>query len=198
MDLATASSIVRVPDVGHRVRQLRWFQSTFRRHAALVMGEHGLSGEVDGTRLTSAFLAWLERFHATRFYARMNRPDFICYTAGCMLSELIRAEPLRVRVVQPGLGGPAEVWPAGFVYVSYCLSVAAAVQEQDIGAPLSPAAILDRADIWTSFRENAEEDPATAISFFDLFVGRRPNWTTPEMPILRPAARAGSRLEARA
>jgi hypothetical protein len=29
---------------------------------------------------------------------------------------------------------------------------------------------------WWSFRENAQEEPARAIGFFDLFLGNEPHW----------------------
>ena len=76
-------------------------------------------------------------------------------------------------------------WPEGYAYTSFCLSVAAAVlSEMGDGEPRE-SGVADDPRFWDSFRENAAENPANAIAFFDMVVGLTPNWTAPDVPWMR-------------
>ena len=56
MDLGMTSEVRAVPDVRHRVRQLRWFKTSFRHDARLISQRYGLEFTIDDRRLTEAFL----------------------------------------------------------------------------------------------------------------------------------------------
>ncbi len=196
MDLALKSQIGAVPDVRHRIRQLRWFKTSFRHDARLIADRYGLSLAVDDRRLTQAFLNWAEAFSAQKEHARLDRRDFMVFAAGLLLRELLRLHPVVARaqetVVDPmpvssdKTAPIAQAWPEGFIYTNYCLCVLGAILEQD-GAPLTLPALADDLRTWLSYRENAGEDPSQGIAFLDLFTGNEPNWWMPDMVLSRAA-----------
>ncbi len=188
MDLALKREIGDVPDVRHRVRQLRWFKASFRHDARLISERYGMALEVDDGRLTEAFLNWAEIFNVQKAYAAVDRRDFVFYAAGLLLRELLRARPVVSREGQLAgqplasgdpMGRIVHSWPEGFLYTNYCLCVLGAVMDQE-GQPLDLAALADDLRTWLSYRENAREDPSAAIAFLDLFTGNEPNWWMPD------------------
>ena len=203
MDLSMKSQVGDVPDVRHRVRQLRWFKASFRHDARLVSERYGLAFTIDDARLTEAFLNWTEVFSANKDYARLDRRDFVTFAAGLLLRELISARPVHVEagVVAGEAVAPhdetwaiAHAWPEGFLYTNYCLCILAAVLEQE-GTALTLMALADDLRTWWSYRENASEDPARAVGFLDLFTGNEPNWFMPDQVSSRGAMKRA--LEAR-
>jgi hypothetical protein len=182
-------------DLAHEARRFRTIVKSFERNLDLLFQGTQLAPHVDHVALATAFSNWRQRFDATKHLADFNRHDFTIYAAGLMLKELIAAAPLRT-VPQPqpvpalpeGHAGHAfAFWPEGYAYTSFCLSVAAAIlheigeEEPDTDkAPDSPA-------FWASFKENAADNPALAIAFFDLVCGNEPNWDAPDVPWLRKA-----------
>jgi len=69
-----------------------------------------------------------------------------------------------------------------------------AILEQDYDLHLSPIPALQDLRTWQSFRENFIENPSSAISFFDVFMGQKPNWDFPEHFLSRPAVRRSEAL----
>lgn len=197
MDLEIKRQIMEVPDLRHRVRQLRWFKASFRQHARLLAQHHGLEVTIDETRLTEAFLNWAERFSRDRDYARLDRRDFVTFTAGLLLRELLALHPLTAGPVGTG-SAPAvrndidwaivHEWPEGFIATNYCLCVLAAVLEQE-GMALTLPDLASDLRTWWSYRENVDEDPARAIAFLDLFTGAEPNWYMPDSVASRAAVK---------
>lgn len=197
MDLGMTSEVRTVPDVRHRVRQLRWFKASFRHDARLISQRYGLAFTVDDRRLTEAFLNWTEAFSASKDFARLDRRDFVTFSAGLLLRELIRARPVEVERAHAALDATlpapeswqiAHAWPDGFLYTNYCLCILAAVLEQE-GTPLTLPALADDLRTWMSYRENAGDDPSLAIAFLDLFTGGDPNWRVPDAVLSRSAMR---------
>lgn len=195
MDLGMTSEITAVPDLRHRVRQLRWFKTSFRHDASLISDRYGFDFAIDDGRLTEAFLNWAEAFSATKDFARLDRRDFVTFAAGLLLRELIRTRPVTVTVranapgttaLAPDNWRIAQAWPDGFLYTNYCLCILAAVLEQE-GAPLTLPALVDDLRTWMSYRENAGEDPSLAVAFLDLFTGGEPNWYVPDAVLSRTA-----------
>ena len=194
MDLALKREIGQVPDLRHRIRQLRWFKASFRHDAKLISDRYGIELAVDDRKLTEAFLNWAEVFAAQKAYAAINRRDFVFYAAGLLLRELLRARPVttmeRAGTAQllpaDQMSSIAHSWPEGFLYTNYCLCVLGAVLEQE-GQPLDLAGLADDLRTWLSYRENAREDPSTAIAFLDLFTGNEPNWWMPDSVLSRAA-----------
>lgn len=188
MDLVSEGQVADVPDLRHRVRQLRWFKTSFRRHAELLGQLYAFSIRIDDARLTEAFLNWAERFSAEKSYAALDRRDFAFFNAGLLLRELLAVHPIEVRPLPDDSTVPsarteswpiAHAWPEGFVCTNYCLNILAAVLEQE-GMPLTLPAVADDLRTWWSYKENVAEDPAKAIAFLDLLTGNEPNWFMPE------------------
>lgn len=168
-------------DLRHRIRDLRFFEDSFRKNLLMTLPEGAFRSKTDQARLRSSFLAWLETFQSNRHLAKIDRKDFICFSAGSMLAELFRHEPVTVENKGSGPDDPASVWPEGSAYVGYCLSVAISVIEQEfhLTADLPEAANDPR--IWQSFKENVRNDPDLAIPFLDMLLGQTPNWSEPKL-----------------
>jgi hypothetical protein len=194
MQLDLRRELKAVPDLRHRVRHLRWFKSSFRRDAELVASQHGVALHVDERKLTAAFLSWIEAFNRQKSYAALDRRDFSLFAAGLLLREFMKARPGSVRggARPPDLDAKDSIvdfWPEGFLYTSYCVSVLAAVMEQEFGETLNLVAAAGDLRSWWSYRENVSENPSLAIAFLDRFVGEEPNWRLPDAPEGRAAMR---------
>ncbi|WP_378941778.1 hypothetical protein [Mesorhizobium sp. ANAO-SY3R2] len=195
MDLLFKNELALVPDLGHRLRQLRWFRATYRNSARAVTARYGIRFDIDEKKLTRIFLDWVEIVNAQKSYARLDRADFIVYAAGLALKELIRQAPTRV-IATPAAGAAApelsipeivRFWPEGFVHTNFCVCAIAAVFEQEFGTTPELAACADDLRTWWSYRENTAEMPAYAVAYLDRFLGAEPNWLAPDAPEERSA-----------
>jgi len=196
MDLRFKDELALMPDLRHRLRRLRWFRMTFRSHARLVAAAYGLRFEIDDAKLTRAFLDWVEAMETKKGFAKVDRADFVIFAAGLVLRELIRQQPARVAerglkpppaAVDPEMADIVDFWPEGFLYTNFCVSVIAAVYEQEFGEAPAIDKCADDLRTWWSYRENASEMPAYAVAFLDRFLGAEPNWLLPDDPRSRPA-----------
>ena len=105
--------------------------------------------------------------------------------------RLLEADPVTVGGGSAGSSPEiAAFWPQGFVYTGYCLTILQAVLLQEYGESPAVPELIDDLRVWWSFRENVGEDLASALGFFDLFVGIQPNWAFPTVAAQRPAMRA--------
>ena len=188
MDMQFKDELASVPDLRHRLRRLRWFRATFRNSARAVSQAYGLRFEIDETKLTRAFLDWIEVMEAQKLFAKLDRADFIVFAGGLVLRELIRQEPARVASgslpANGALAGEAmeivRFWPEGFLYTNYCVSAIAAVYEQEFGHAPAIDKCADDLRTWWSYRENVAEMPGYAVAFLDRFLGAEPNWIAPD------------------
>ncbi|RWB70195.1 MAG: hypothetical protein EOQ50_25585 [Mesorhizobium sp.] len=196
MDLPFRHELALMPDLRHRLRQLRWFRATFRSSAKVVSETFGVRFEIDEAKLTRAFLDWIEVMEAQKRFAAVDRADFIVFAAGLVLRELIREAParevsgLKEMIETEANAGTAEIvrfWPEGFLYTNYCVSAILAVHEQEFGTAPSIDKCADDLRTWWSYRENATEMPAYAVAFLDRFLGAEPNWITPDRAQSRQA-----------
>jgi hypothetical protein len=196
MDLPFRHELALMPDLRHRLRQLRWFRATFRSSAKVVSETFGVRFEIDEAKLTRAFLDWIEVMEAQKRFASVDRADFIVFAAGLVLRELIRQAPAREisgltnMIETEANAGTAEIvrfWPEGFLYTNYCVSAILAVYEQEFGTAPSIDKCADDLRTWWSYRENATEMPAYAVAFLDRFLGAEPNWITPDRAQSRQA-----------
>ncbi|TIV65521.1 MAG: hypothetical protein E5V86_11700 [Mesorhizobium sp.] len=196
MDLPFRHELALMPDLRHRLRQLRWFRATFRSSAKVVSETFGVRFEIDEAKLTRAFLDWIEVMEAQKRFAAVDRADFIVFAAGLVLRELIRQAParevsgLKEMIEAEANAGTAEIvrfWPEGFLYTNYCVSAILAVHEQEFGTAPSIDKCADDLRTWWSYRENATEMPAYAVAFLDRFLGAEPNWITPDRAQSRQA-----------
>lgn len=193
--------IATLPDLAHEARRFRTILKTFERNLDLLFSHSALAPDVDHAALATAFANWRQRFDATKHLADIDRKDFVIYSAGLMLKELLAAAPLKTAPregVSAKLEGelakhPLSSWPEGYAYTSFCLSVAGAIlHDMGLDEPEASAQSNDPA-FWASFKENVAENPAAAVAFFDLVCGTAPNWDAPDVPWLRRAF-AGAHL----
>ncbi|ODT02556.1 MAG: hypothetical protein ABS58_17410 [Mesorhizobium sp. SCN 65-20] len=194
MDLFFKNEMALVPDLRHRLRQLRWFRATFRNSARAVTARYGIGFEIDEKKLTRIFLDWVEIVNAQKSYARLDRADFIVFAAGLALKELIRQAPVRVAGSAAAAGSEeapeiVRFWPEGFVYTNYCVCAIAAVFEQEFGKTPALDACADDLRTWWSYKENTAEMPGYAVAYLDRFLGAEPNWLAPDLPEERSAMR---------
>lgn len=185
--------VLKVDDLAHEARRFRTILWSFERNLELLFKDTGLAAQVDHAALAEAFSRWRQAFDKTKHLADINRHDFVIYAAGLMLKELIETGPIKAIEGKPGTlpALPGDIdhrlkrWPEGYAYTSFCLSVAAAVLNETGEDEPEAAKATDDPRFWDSFRENARENPATAVAFFDMVCGVKPNWDAPDVPWMR-------------
>lgn len=194
MDFLFSEELVHVPDLRHRLRQLRWFRMAFRKNAALIADHYGYHFAIDETKLTRAFLNWIETVEKQKSFAQIDRKDFIIFAAGLVLKELITEAPAKLRnQPQPTNAKTSRMqdiiafWPEGFLYTNYCVGAIAAICEQEFDTAPEIAACANDLRTWWSYRENVSEMPGYAIAFLDKFLGAEPNWIMPSLASARGA-----------
>ena len=169
------TEVLKVGDLSHEARRFRTILWSFEKNIELLFKGTGLAAEVDHAALAEAFSRWRQAFDQSKHLADINRQDFTLFAAGMMLKELLSARPITA-IVPTELGLPAipdtvdhrlKRWPEGYAYTSFCLSVAAAVLSELGDQEPRESGVTDDPRFWDSFRENAVENPANAIAFFD-------------------------------
>ena len=197
MDLKLLDQAEGVADIRHRVRQLRWFKTTFKQHARLIAQRYGLAYEVDDARLTEAYLNWTEVFSQNVGFSDLDRRDFVTFAAGLLVRELMNSAPAQstetadadsADVASDATSPIARAWPEGFLYTNYCLCVIHIVLEQE-GVTLTLPTLADDLRTWLSYRENVGQDKSLAIPFLDLLIGNEPNWYFPASVVSRKAVK---------
>lgn len=165
------------------IQRLRWFKSTFDEQVKAASVRTGIKYKLNPQILTECFLEWIRQFEAAKPNDSDHRYAYVGHTAGTMLKQLIKKNPLQVveLPIATDKNLPEYFWPEGFIYVSYCLNVRQSVLRQDFELDMEPAAKLIDIRTWWSFKENVSEIPDYAIPFLDLFAGEEPNWTSPGM-----------------
>ena len=186
MDLPILPELTREDDLRHRVREIRFFESSFRRNLALRLENTGMTSHTDRAKLHAAFLGWVDNFHGTRDIAEKDRRDFVCYASGRMLAELFRHEPLTISNSDYKDDPILAEWPEGSIYASYCLGVALSVLKQDFdGAPHLTEASRDRR-VWHSIRENIRDNPIMRFRFLIFSSVKHPIGPIPLCPNVAP------------
>lgn len=167
------------PPVRKAVQRLRWFHKSFHDQVAQCAHTTGVSFSVDDKKLTAGFIEWLRAFDAQKPHNADSRRAYVGFAAGLMLRTMIRHNPLTATRLPDSFDAadPAYFWPEGYVYVTFCLNIRAAVLEQDFHEDQRLAPELTDLRSWWSFRENIKNDSSLAIAFLDLFAGEVPNWT---------------------
>jgi hypothetical protein len=194
MNFLLKDELVLMPDLRHRLRQLRWFRMAFRKNAAFITRHYGYHFAIDDTKLTRAFLNWIETIEQQKSYAGIDRRDFIVFAGGMALKELITETPAKVAskagndaLSEPEMREIIAFWPEGFLYTNYCVGAIAAICEQEFGAAPEINECANDLRTWWSYRENVAEMPEYAIAFLDKFVGIEPNWSAPNLASARSA-----------
>lgn len=164
------------------LQRFRWFTASFTTEMAAQSAATGIVFETSEHAMARVFLDWRRGFTAQNPQDPSERERFIGFAAGLMLRSMIRHAPITSPSAhgKNDLSAPQDFWPEGHAYVSYCLSMRAAILAEERGetATVAPERPPERDDIrtWQSFRENVTEDPSLAVPFLDLFAGETPNW----------------------
>ena len=149
----------------------------------MTAAETGIGYSVDDSKLAAAFASWLRSFEVQKPDLEEERLPFVGYAAGLMLRSLFEAAPAAALRSDSGsrANPPAEFWPEGYLYVSFCLRLRGLVLAQDFEdeSPSQPVSCDLRT--WWSFRENLMIDPSRAIAFLDFFAGGDPDWDMPDV-----------------
>lgn len=164
-------------------RRLRWFRMALHGYLEHLGEELGCEFELDEPRVADAFVAWLRAVEAQRPVDPVARRDYFEFAAGLMLRHLIQAMPVRARTApsRADSDSAAAFWPEGYACATFCLTVARAALRQEFGEDAETPSVSLDLRTWWSFRENTLEDPATAVGFFDLMLGREPTWLFPTL-----------------
>ncbi len=201
--IVNLNTSLELPDLRHRVRRLNWFQQSFKNDAVSLGERHGRDFTIDDRALARAFLGWADAFSRERSDADLDRRDFVVYSGGLMLRELLRAKPAKsvdANVAERAPGDQVvaicDFWPEGFLYVNYCVTIVRAILESDFDRTVTLDPCFEDMRVWESFRENVGDDASLAIPFFDLLVGGAPNWTSPSNFLSRSAVRGAGSLAA--
>ncbi len=165
------------------VRQLRWFESSFRAHLAATLAQTGVQYEISDRRLVDTFLAWHRAFDSQKPASRMVRRDYVSFAAGMMFHELLGKRPVSV---QPGMAqndpaNPALFRPEQYLYASYCHLIRQAILGQDFWLDTRRPDRLDDPAIWLEYSDSIAQDRAAAIAFLDLFANEQRAWSLPKM-----------------
>jgi hypothetical protein len=183
MTTALNLELERIGDLSHAARRLSFVRDTFQREAERMARRNGLACRVDDRRLARAFVLWRARFDALKHEADIDRAGFIRRAAAMMAEELLRQKALEVRALPSGGADDRALapdpivrfWPEGAIVMDYCLAVAIALLRHD-GESILEAPEAKDLRVWWSFREGVIEDVAVTRPFFDLFLGRNPDW----------------------
>lgn len=178
----------KLPDTNDRpvhraARRMRWFIDAFSQQVIELSAETGVEYEINSEKLRHVFLSWVKAFEAQKPHESGQKKNYVTFAAGIMLRELIKENPISVVRVpdKANKTNPAYFWPAGYVYVAFCLNVRSAVIAQDFDFETSVAPSFEKIGIWWSFKENAVDDINTSIGFFELFSGEDPKWNSPQL-----------------
>jgi hypothetical protein len=201
--IVNLNTSLELPDLRHRVRRLNWFQQSFKNDAVSLGERFGREFAIDDRALARAFLGWADAFSRERGDADLDRRDFVVYSGGLMLRELLRAKPAKgvganvaERLPSDPVAAICDFWPEGFLYVNYCVTIVRAILESDFDRTVILDPCFEDVRVWESFRENVRDDASLAIPFFDLLVGGAPNWTSPSNFLSRSTIRGAGSLAA--
>ncbi len=183
MTKALRQELEKVDDLSHAARRLSFVRDTFQREAERMARRNGMTCTVDDRRLARAFVLWRARFDALKHEADSDRAGFIRRAAAMMAEELLRQKALDVRPLPSQSTGAnaldpdpvVRFWPEGAIVMDYCLAVAIALLRHD-GEEILESPKAHDLRVWWSFREGAGEDVGVTRPFFDLFLGRKPDW----------------------
>jgi hypothetical protein len=184
MTQALTQELERTGDLSHAARRLSFVRDTFQREAERMARRNGLTCQVDDRRLARAFVQWRARFDALKHEAEADRPGFVRRAAAMMAEELLRQKALEVKALPSRSEGETgaltadpimQFWPEGAIVMDYCLAVAIALLRHD-GETILDSPKAKDLRVWWSFRESVGEDVGVTRPFFDLMLGRQPDW----------------------
>ncbi|WP_126623162.1 HAD family phosphatase [Oceaniglobus ichthyenteri] len=153
------------------IRQLRWFQASFRARMAAISAQTGVQYHLSDRQMIDTFLAWHRAFDSQKPASRMVRRDYVGFAAGMMFHELLRKRPVSVRRGSVARDDtiPALTHPEVYLYASYCHVIRQAILGQDFWLDPHMPDRLDDPEIWNEYSDGLAQDRAAAIEFLTLF-----------------------------
>lgn len=163
------------------VRQLRWFETSFRAQMDAISAQTGQHYDLSEQRLVETFLSWHRAFDCQKPASRMVRRAYVSFAAGMMFYELLQKRPVSVRTQPASANTPAQLQPEVYLYASYCHVIRQAILGQEFW--LNPRAPdrLDDSAIWQTFSWEFAQDRIAAIAFLNLFTNESQAWAIPKM-----------------
>lgn len=165
------------------VRQLRWFETSFRAQMAAVSAQTGQHYDLSDQRLIDTFLSWHHAFDSQKPASRMVRRAYVSFAAGMMFYELLHKRPVSVRTGSAPAEAktPALMHPEAYLYASYCHVIRQAILGEDFWLDTNAPDRMDEIAIWQTFSKETTQDRAAAIAFLDLFINGSRTWAIPKM-----------------
>lgn len=163
------------------VRQLHWFKTAFHTHAAFCGEAIGCDFAIDDVKLASAFVRWLDGIDSQKPKETSERREFFQFAPSLVLRELVADMPINA-LRAPTRVDPksaAAFWPEGYVATTFCLTAYAATVDQEFHTDVHVSQMVEDLRSWWSFRENVNEDTSYAAGFFQMLLGKEPNWWSP-------------------
>lgn len=197
VEILHSERVPSVPDLVHRVRGLSFFVRHLTEGLKVIARREGLSITIDRRRVVEVFVAWAAVIDAQKAASRIDRRDYIVFSAGMLLEKLLKSRAITAQVMASDgarrASPAARHWPEGYLATAYCMEVLEEVLAQSGYEPLAAVRLSDDMPTWCSFRENSLEDISTVVPFFDLMIGGRPNWTMPTLATERQAIKTAAR-----
>ncbi|SHO67360.1 hypothetical protein SAMN02745172_04037 [Pseudoxanthobacter soli DSM 19599] len=145
-----AGDLSAMPDLVHRVRSLRFFETHFRRTIKVIADRAGIALSVDRNRLVAAFLDWGDAVNRQRAVAAIDRRDYIVFSAGLLLEHLLAQRAVSAAAPRPrpaGLGSAQRINSASASGLAADTGGASS-SVAGVGNAEVPAAIGDIAAFW--------------------------------------------------
>lgn len=165
------------------VRQLRWFETSFRAQMGAISAQTGQHYELSDQRLIDTFLSWHRAFDSQKPASRMVRRAYVSFAAGMMFFELLQKRPVSVRTrpAPVDVNTPALMHPEAYLYASYCHVIRQAILGEDFWLDTNAPDRMDEFAVWQTFSEETAQDRTAAIAFLDLFANENRTWAIPKM-----------------
>nr|WP_323781314.1 hypothetical protein [Amylibacter sp.] len=151
------------------VRQMRWFERSFRARMAAMAAQIGVDYNLSDRLLADTFLSWHRAFDSQKPASRMVRRSYVGFAAGMMFHELLRKKPVTVNALpkQVNPNAPAFQHPEEYLYASYCHTIRQAILGQDFWLDTRKPDRLDDPELWRDFSEEIAMDRSAAIRFLE-------------------------------
>jgi len=171
----------------------RWFEPAFREALAQACAQQGAQAHLHDALLCRAFFDWAHDVETHQHLETVDPLDFRHAMAGLLLQHVLAAQlhgpgPDRLLAVH---GAANATDHRDLAATSITVIVLSLLQALRLHAGVPKAAVDAELQLyWSSFLENAAQQPATAICYLDRMMGLEPVWSTPTLIGERPAMRA--------
>ena len=180
-------------DLRRQALRWTWFRRAFQDALDSSLASQGVGCNSNQESLAKAFFDWAQSVDAHAFYEELDQIDFLHFTCGVLLQNLLQMRPPVLERLGSRKTPPEHAidsaWSEEAFFAGFVLTLLQAFRSH-LGLPaLSLDATSMAGAHWASFRENVAEDATTAIAFLDQWCGLQPDWQTPSLIGSRPAMR---------